>query len=251
MPAPDTEAGSQDESAAKADFQAALNKDAMSGANQESSVAPRKGSKIETPAQPADLIQYSRQQPPWHVFVLSIFTLSVYNVYWFFKCVSQLHDTAGPGEQSDKKIKAAGQAKDNPIYFCQGHPFFSTFLFFIPVANMIVGMQFFALVGELLPDKENFWHKNSMLCGFCLALAFGALLLFSRLPEPYSLLYLLSALPLALVQGGLNRHWQVVEKNRLLVRTAFNPIELVVIFFGAGLLGLCMVGPSIIPAAGH
>ncbi len=255
-PASDADADSPAKLAAQAGLPADSNKVALSGT--------ATGSKFETPLAAEDQIQFSRQQPPWHVFVLSAFTLTVYNIYWFYKCVNQLHDTAkveaavadkdqaGKIEPTGASISSsAAQGKDNPIHFVQDHPFFSTFLFLIPVANLIIGMQFFALVGELMPDKNNFWHKNTMLCGFGLALAFGALLLFSLLPEPYHLLYLLSALPLALVQLGLNQHWKVVENDRLLVRTAFNPLELVVIFFGAGFLGLCLIGPSIIPHAGH
>jgi hypothetical protein len=107
-------------------------------------------------------------------------------------------------------------------------------------------MQFFAQVGQLIPDNDSFWRKNSLFCAFALALAFGALFLFSLLPVPYYLFFLLNCLPLALVQTGLNKHWRVIEQGKLPVRVAFNPIELVVIFFGAGWLGLCMVGPSLI-----
>jgi hypothetical protein len=190
---------------------------------------------------PSEIAEYSRQQPGWHVFVLSVFTFSIYNVYWFYKSLNLLNAHSSVQTSNTPASPAA------PTYFCQEHPFFSTFLFLIPVVNLIIGMQFFALVGQLLPDKNSFWHKNSLLCAFALALAFGALFLFSVLPEPYFLFYLLNALPLAFVQSALNRHWEVVEQDNLVVRAAFNPIELVVIFFGAGLLGLCAVGPSITP----
>jgi len=174
--------------------------------------------------------RYSRQQPGWHVCVLSIFTFGIYNVYWFFKNLQYLHEQTSPENQ----------------IFCEKHPFFASFLFLIPVVNLIIALHFFAQVGELLPDKESFWHKNKYFCAFLISAIFGALCLLTRLPEPYNLLYLLTALPLALVQTGINQYWGKVEQNGLLVRTAFNPIELVVIFFGAGVLGLCAIGPSVL-----
>ena len=196
--------------------------------------------------------QYSRQQPGWHVFVLSVFTFSIYNVYWFYKSLRFLHEQPSAEHSHEPPSTAEAAAKQSPqkdshTHFCQEHPFFSTFLFLIPVVNLIIGMQFFALVGQLLPDKNSFWHKNSLLCAFGLALAFGALFLFYLLPEPYYVFNLLNCLPLALVQSALNRHWRVVEQDHLVVRKAFNPIELVAIFFGAGWLGLCMVHSSVVP----
>ena len=193
-------------------------------------------------------LHYSRQQPGWHVFVLSVFTFSIYNVYWMYKSLILLKD-AGAQQQIQGETASAQEAPKHSV--CQEHPWFSTFLFLIPIVNLIIAMQFFALVGELLPDKDSFWHKKHTFCAFALASAFGALFLFNLLPVPYHLFFLLNALPLALVQSGLNRHWKVFEQGKLVVRTAFNPIELVVIFFGAGLLGLCAVGPSVIPAGSH
>jgi len=173
---------------------------------------------------------YSKQQPAWHVFVLSVLTLSVYNFYWFFRNLQEL--------QSENVEKPR---------FCQKHPYFSTFLFFIPVVNMIIAMEFFAAVGDLLPDQTSFWHKNNLLSAFALALSFGATFLFSMLSPPYFLLFLLNCLPLSFAQHGLNKHWHKVESGSTLVRSAFNPIELVAIFFGAGLLGLIAVSSSVLP----
>ena len=196
-------------------------------------------------------LRYSRQQPGWHVFALSVFTFSIYNVYWLYKSLNFLKDAAADQQIKDAKASSPDAPDQVKHSFCQEHPWFSTLLFLIPIVNLIIGMQFFALVGSLLPERQSFWHKNHLFCAFALAIAFGALFLFNLLPEPYHLLYLLNALPLALVQTGLNKHWKVVEQGKLVVRAAFNPIELVVIFFGAGLLGLCAVGPSVIPSGSH
>ena len=182
---------------------------------------------------------YSKQQPGWHVFVLSVLTLGIYNPYWFYKNLITLNQE-GAAENSKESKR-----------FCVNHPYFSTLLFFIPVANLIIAMEFFAAVGELLPDKNSFWFKHNMLCAFGLALAFGALLLLGLLPEPYHLFYLLSALPLSFAQSNLNAFWKQEEGGEQLMRSAFNPIELIVIFFGAGLLGLITVGPSVIGTVHH
>jgi hypothetical protein len=190
--------------------------------------------------QPAETI-YSRRQPAWHLVVLSVFTFGVYNYYWFYKNLMVLHELPPDGKGE---------------YFCIKHPAFSSFLFFLPIVDMI--MQFFALIGAIAPNKQSLFHNHATTCGFLLALAFGALVLLGLLPEPYHLFYLASCLPLALAQRGLNNYWQANEKaidprtgEIPLVRAAFNPIELVVIFLGAAFLGLCVVGPSVLPAVHH
>ncbi|MBS1991638.1 MAG: hypothetical protein JSS83_14035 [Cyanobacteria bacterium SZAS LIN-3] len=185
---------------------------------------------------------YSKQQPPWHVFVLSVLTLSLYNFYWFYKNLLLLNQEI-PAQSAATPTETAGKKPR----FCQLHPYFSTLLFFLPVVNMIILMEFFAATGDLIPDQESFWHKNNLFCAFALALSFGALFLLSVLPNPYHLFYLTNALPLAVAQQALNKHWHKTENGSLLLRSAFNPLELVVIFFGAGCLGLVAISSSVLP----
>ena len=182
---------------------------------------------------------YSKRQPAWHVVTLSILTLSIYNVYWFYKNLSLLNESPPTG-QSNR--------------LCCAHPFFSTMLFLVPVVNLIIALQFFAVVCEIYPQPESVWRKNSLFCAFALALTFGALFLFGVRPAPYHFLYLACCVPLALVQSLFNKYWQAQEAGLdgptgepILVRAAFNPIEIVIIVIGGAFLGLCAVGPSILP----
>jgi hypothetical protein len=163
---------------------------------------------------------------------LFIFTFCTYIFYWLYKNLNAFSENPPSGMESR---------------FVVQHPLASTALFFVPIANLMIALQFFALVGEIGPAEGSFSNKHSSLMAFLLAAAFGALFLLSLLPEPYFLFYLSACLPIAWVQHELNQYWQKTEADDLVVRAAFNPVELVIIFLGAAFLGLCAIGPSVIP----
>jgi hypothetical protein len=154
--------------------------------------------------------------------------------------------TLTPEELEDIHIRLGRAGTLDPfIQFAQARPIFTTALFAIPVVNLLVLLGFGHMCAKLIPDSESFARKNSQFSGFVLALLFGALTLLIRLPEPFQLLYLTSAIPLAVVQIWLNRHWKTVEDNKRLARQAFNPLELVAIVSGAALIGLIAIHPDI------
>ncbi len=207
----------------------------------------------------------SLQQPAWHVVVLSFFTLGAYNMFWLYRSLRTLlqqsqymagitpldsgeelavGETAPPTAAelagSKSRLEEAGTLEAF-LQFTQTRPIFTTFLFAIPILNMVVLMGFAYVVAQMYPDQNSLARKNPKLVAFALALAFGALTLLNRLPEPYHLLYLSSALPLFVVQTWLNRHWKVVENNSRIARQAFSPLELLAIVAGAAWIGLVVV----------
>lgn len=154
--------------------------------------------------------------------------------------------TMTPEELEDIHIKLGRAGTLDPfLQFAQARPIFTTALFAIPVVNLLVLLGFAHMSAKLVPDNDSFVRKNSQFSGFVVALLFGALTLLIRLPEPFQLLYLASAIPLAVVQIWLNRHWKTVEDNKRLARQAFSPLELVAIISGAAFIGLIAIHPDI------
>ncbi|MBP9090828.1 DUF4234 domain-containing protein [bacterium] len=197
----------------------------------------------------------SQQQPAWHVVVLSFFTLGAYNMYWLYRNLNSLCQGSNQLQQGidgkdpeleDAHIKLGRDGTlETYLKFGQARPIFTTALFAIPVVNLLVLLGFAHMSAQLIPDRNSFMRKNSQFTGFVIALLFGALTLLIRLPEPFELLYLTSALPLAIVQIWLNRHWKVVEDNKRIARQAFSPLELVAIITGASIIGLIAIHPDI------
>lgn len=197
----------------------------------------------------------SQQQPAWHVVVLSFFTLGAYNMYWFYRNLNSLCQGSNQLQQSidgkdpeleDVHIRLGRDGTlDTYLKFGQARPILTTALFAIPVVNLLVLLGFAHMSAQLIPDRNSIVRKNSQFSGFVVALLFGALTLLIRLPEPFQLLYLSSALPLAVVQIWINRHWKAVEDNKRLARQAFSPLELVAIVTGATVIGLIAIHPDI------
>jgi len=202
----------------------------------------------------------------------------LYNLFWLFKNIKHLRSVAEPlqlqvkGLSSSEPESASLPAKDATeeeqylssedledihirlgqkgtltpfLTFALGRPIFTTLLFAVPVVNMLVLLWFGHMSAQLIPETTNFFRKHSKFAGFLVALAYGGLNLFKLLPGPWMLLFLSSALPLALVQTWLNQHWKVVEKENQLARQAFSPLELVAIIIGAALVGLIAISPDV------
>jgi len=204
----------------------------------------------------------SREQPAWHVIVLSVFTFGAYNMYWLYRNLRTLRDQAEalqnqvalskdnaaqiePDLKQLARLEAAGTL---PAYlaFAQVRPVLTTALFAVPFVNLLVLLGFANAAAALWPERKSFIRHNSKLTAFLIALLFGTLTLLVRLPEPYWLFYLSSSVPLFIVQTWINRHWKLVygdEKH--LARQAFSPLELVAIVAGASLLGLLVVHPDL------
>ncbi|HNG77540.1 MAG TPA: DUF4234 domain-containing protein, partial [Candidatus Obscuribacter sp.] len=57
----------------------------------------------------------SRQIPAWHVVVLSVVTLGIYNLYWFYKTLNQLKTAAEIAlEVENPGAAAAAETNESP-----------------------------------------------------------------------------------------------------------------------------------------
>lgn len=212
----------------------------------------------QTPDPKADYIE-SQQIPAWHVGVLSVFTFSIYNLFWLFINLNRLKGLAVELSQAREndaphvetartalRLKEAGTL-DSLLSFANVPVAVYTVLFAIPVVNLIALMSCAARFVRLIPGGQTSkLAGQATLVGFFLALSYGALSLLYKLPSGFFLLYLSNCLPLILMQTWINRHWKVVEANKCLTRQAFTPIELVAIIIGASLLGLIVVNLEIV-----
>lgn len=227
-----------------------------------------------TSAKPSEevILLDSLQQPAWHVVVLSLFTFGAYNMFWLYKSLRTLLQQsqylaascaptevapgdfsvdAGDDEAEKKPTAEELVAIKNRLQNCgtlgvflkftQTRPIFTTFLFAVPILNLIVLLGFAFMSAQLHPDEKSFVRKNPQFSAFVVALLFGALTLLIKLPEPYQLMYLTSSLSLAAVQMWLNSHWKVYENNSRLARQAFSPLEILFIVLGAAWIGLVVV----------
>lgn len=222
----------------------------------------------------------SRQIPAWHVVVLSVVTLGIYNLYWFYKTLNQLKTAAqiafeveNPGSiapetnqsESDRAVmdelrKEARAAlntlsrDDSKEVFLAMHKWpvgMYTLLFAIPVVNLLALMRLVNQFCLLRPGSKDL-RENSRFLAFALSLGFGASVLLLKLPllaVQYKLLtyFTVTSLFLAVAQSWLNQYWKVYEGDRLLVRQAFNPLEILLIVLGASFIGLLVVSQDVLP----
>lgn len=195
----------------------------------------------ETRQDAPDILQESRQQPIWHVFVLGILTMSAYLVVWFYKNIRELHDYA---KLVDAKEAPPPNQQEALLKFKKASPILLAVGLIIPVLQIFLAVRFFKQCAELHPERETVMRRHPWLCGLGVTLALALLLHLARLPGPLFLLYLTAILPIALVQSWLNDLWKSVEPNGLIVRHAFSIGELVSIIVGSMLLGVVVVGFS-------
>ncbi|HSD58389.1 MAG TPA: hypothetical protein VLB04_09425 [Methanotrichaceae archaeon] len=163
----------------------------------------------------ADAKKFSNVQPAWRLVVLSVFTLGIYEIYWFYRNWEQL--------KAHKNLDLS--------------PRWRTVGLFVPLVGIIFILQQFQ-------DIRNFSREvgiaKSFSPGWILA-AYVLLTAFQRLPEPYSCAYLLAVLPLAVVQDVLNAYW-TKEQPGLPERRKFTPAEIVLLAIGAIFWGYIILG---------
>jgi hypothetical protein len=199
----------------------------------------------------------SLQQPAWHVVVLSIFTMGLYMPFWFYQTGSKLEKTAQQLLNGDSEVAATQEheaaslrlAKAGTLESFKGMSNLNllvfTFLFMLPIVNLVVLQRFACRYAGLIPNKESLVRKNQAFSGFLIAGVFGLSALLGKLPGNWYLFYLSACLPLAVVQFWLNQHWSLYENEENLPRQAFSPLELLMIIAGALLLGLILIGAEI------
>lgn len=181
----------------------------------------------------------SKRQPTWHVFVLHILTLSAYSLIWYYKNVRDLHEYA--------KEAASGDANDwqeaLPVIkrYEKTHPLLRSVGLIVPLLQLFLVGQLFKDCAELYPDSNSVMRRQPLLCGIALTAMIVGLFWLYKLPGAFFLLFLLSAIPMAIGQFWLNAFWSSVEDDDLIVRHAFSAGELVSIICGSMILGLIVV----------
>ncbi|HNG77479.1 MAG TPA: hypothetical protein PLY72_23600, partial [Candidatus Obscuribacter sp.] len=126
-----------------------------------------------------------------------------------------------------------------------------TLLFAIPVVNLLALMRLVNQFCLLRPGRTDI-RENSRFIAFALSLGFGASVLLLKLPlmaVQYKLItyFAVTSLFLAVAQSWLNQYWKVYEDDKLLVRQAFNPLEILLIVVGASFIGLLVVSLDVLP----
>lgn len=217
----------------------------------------------------------SRQVPAWHVAVLSVCSFATYNIYWIYKILSQLRASAQlcaelsnnekpsyevslsqrdlvelaelkrEGRDAMMRLENNG-TKDSFLSMSSWPVAMFALVFAVPIANMIVLMRAAAQVFSLLPEQTSPLRINAKFAAFVTALAYGGLVLLGLLPGRLVILYLATCLPLVFVQICLNKFWKVYESDKLLVRQAFNPLELGLIICGSTILALILFSKDIL-----
>lgn len=223
----------------------------------------------------------SRQIPAWHIVVLSVVTLGIYNLYWFYKTLNQLKTAAEIAlEVENPGAAAAAETNESPSdravmdelrneartalsrlsrdgskeVFLAMHKWpvgMHTLLFAIPVVNLLALMRLVNQFCLLRPGRTDI-RENSRFIAFALSLGFGASVLLLKLPlmaVQYKLItyFAVTSLFLAVAQSWLNQYWKVYEDDKLLVRQAFNPLEILLIVLGASFIGLLVVSLDVLP----
>ncbi|MBX9879185.1 MAG: DUF4234 domain-containing protein [Candidatus Obscuribacterales bacterium] len=177
----------------------------------------------------------SRQQPLWHVVVLSILTCGAYPIYWFFK------------NWRDLKAEAINERQNNPSLepFFDISPLLRTMGLFVPFLNIYFAVAQVKSIAELNPSEKSYSKQHPLIAsGLVMGLLIGILFL-QRLPGILYMLCFAAGVPLAFVQSWLNNYWRSVESPELIVRQTFTGKELIAVILGGLLIGLNLAGNMI------
>jgi hypothetical protein len=217
----------------------------------------------------------SLRQPAWHVVLLSIFTLSLYLVYWFHKTVRDLKSRATPpvSSNNEEPNKNSDHQTISVDYFGEPllaryrklNPFWVTVALLTPTALgplvmlmplaagkalgpvvPLLTLTFFAVlyydIARLARDGT-LLKNNPTFPAFCLVVSMAMLWGLVKLPSVYYLLFTLVSVPPAIAQHWLNDYWQRVEPENAHVRSSFSMAEIITLLLGSIPLTLIMLTP--------
>lgn len=178
----------------------------------------------------------SRQQPLWHVVVLSILTCGAYPIYWFFKNWRDLKAEA---------TSERGAANANLEPFSDISPLLRTMGLGIPFFNIYMAVTLIKGIAELNPLEKSYSKQHPLIAsGLVVAFLIGILFLY-RLPGILYMLCFAAGIPLAFAQSWLNNYWRSVEPAELIIRQVFTGKELIAVILGSLLIGLNLAGNMI------
>jgi hypothetical protein len=160
---------------------------------------------LQAPPPTAAALPYSSGQHPVHLVLLSVLTLGVYEVYWFWRNWRDLRDKTGVDIS----------------------PAWRTLGLFLPVVNVAMVYQQLRLVSDTAASRGlTPTYSPLLVTAAFFALAFAGNLTFAWFVS------LLNVLPLVPVQQTLNRLWQLDHPGAQL-RERFAPYELAAMVAGA------------------
>jgi len=158
---------------------------------------------------------YSFYQPVWQFVVLSILTLGIYDIYWYYK--------------NWKHLKA--------IQFSNFSPVLRTIGLLIPIVNFFIIYKAHKDYRYLIIEKGINRDIYPGLIVLVIAISFAL----TRLPDPYWLLCFIATIPLAIVQDILNELWDTVQVGKPR-RTAWRGRQIFLIVVGTILWTFTIIG---------
>lgn len=204
---------------------------------------------------------FSRQQPLWHLFALSILTMSVYPVVWFYKTLKDLSAEAEYIQEKalpeDEPFSDSSADKDPSTYsisqlyeikkLYQISPLLRTIGLLVPVLDLYLLFNLFKSIIVLQPANNSFAQKHSIFTSIFLALITRALTLCVILKGAFYMLCFLNVLPLLYIQHLLNNFWKLHEREKLEIRYHFSAPEFISMVIGSVIIGLILMGFFVLP----
>jgi|GEM_PF-4841589 len=160
-------------------------------------------------------------QPLWHIILLSIFSLNLYQFYWYYKHF--------------KILKEFNNKNTNPII--------RSILLLIPIINCIVIYNFYKQILKFIKSNNINFKPESPTDWFlayfsCTIVTFVATLYKWPILDYF---HLLNFIPIVALQYLLNKVWKNKEMNEN-VRINFNLHEKSIIFIGGFSIVLIVIG---------
>ena len=167
-----------------------------------------------TPSESA-LQRFSNAQPVWHFVLLSLFTFSLYHIYWFYRNWKQLRLQEG----------------------WDISPGWRTVGIFVPILNIFLIYNQFRHIRDFarVAECDRLFSVGWITLGW---IFFNAL---ASLPDPFWFLSFLSIWPLGVVQGVLNSYWEK-QQPELVVRTKLSGGQIALLVIGGIFWIIVLIG---------
>lgn len=159
--------------------------------------------------------QYAYSQPVWHFILLSVLTLGIYDVYWYYRNWKYLAEF--------KKLDIS--------------PGWRTAGLFVPILNLFLIYGAHKDYRDLIKEEG---LNREIYPGLIIVVIIIAGLI-TNLPDPFWLISFLATIPLAIVQGILNELWRKVQPE-LIHKTNFRGRQIFLMVFGAIIWFFMIVG---------
>lgn len=183
-------------------------------------------------------LELSHMQPPWHVIVLTVLTFFGYSLIWIWRNLDQLKGFANSAYDAEQlEQSTTPEARAALRFFARQKPILYTLGLIVPGLQIALLLIFYRNIARLSPRRGALLN-NSWFTGVTLTAATVGILCLAELPGWKMLLFLHTALPLALAQVFINKFWRAVERPGLMTRQAFSGGELIAIILGSIWLGL-------------